>query len=299
MAKSYTTARTLFGTWTKNTASANLSFGDQMANDAYRKLCGMRDWQFLHRTRTLSTTASTQFYNLPYDVDRVESVAVTVSGTRYTPKESPSRTHWDTLNLTSYTSDIPEWYFVYNGQIGLWPTPASNSNTITISGRIKVIDLSIADLTSQNVSVTAAATAVTGTGTSWRRGLVGMWLQIPLNSSSDTTSGDNQWYEISAVGSTTSITLVRAYGGSTVTNNTTAIIGQMPLLPEQFHDTPWKYAAWQYWAKESASRAAEFKAQYFEDVEQLKKDWSTPTGDMVVDSGDESSIINPNLTISL
>lgn len=298
--KSYTTGRALYGVWTKNTATANLTFGDQMANDFYRKLCASKDWPFLERLRTLTTTASTQFYNLPYDTSMVRSIYVTIGTTRYTPKLSPSRDHWDRLNLSTFTSDIPEWYFVYNGQVGLWPTPASSSNVITLNTKIRVIDLSVADLTSQTVTITTATTTVTGSGTTWRRGLTGFWLQVPLNSSSDTTSGDSEWYEINSVASTTSLSLVRAYNGPTVTSNTGTIIGQMPVLPEEFHDTPWKYAAYKYWLKEKDKmRSEDFKASYIEDVGLLNSIWSAPTTDMVVDDGRDFNIINPNLTISI
>ena len=86
--KSYTTGRNLYGTLTKNSASANLTLGDQLANDDYRALCAMHDWPWLEKLRTLTTVASTQSYNLPYDCDQVRSVSVIVSSTRYTPKQA-------------------------------------------------------------------------------------------------------------------------------------------------------------------------------------------------------------------
>jgi hypothetical protein len=60
--KSYTIGRALYGTLTKNTSTANLALGDQIANDDYRALCAMRDWPWLERLRTLSTAAATQAY---------------------------------------------------------------------------------------------------------------------------------------------------------------------------------------------------------------------------------------------
>lgn len=297
--KSYTTGRALYGTWTKNTASANLSMGDQIANDDYRHILAARDWPFLERTRTLSTVASTQFYNLPYDCDQVREVAVTVSNTRYVPKQSPDRAHWDMLNLSSFTSDIPEWYFVFNGQVGLWPTPATSSNTITITQKSRVIDLSVADYTTGTiVSVSNAGTAVVGSGTTWTERMAGRYIRFTYSDTANT--GDGLWYEISAVTGTTTMTLVRAYGGTSISTGTAAYtIGQMPLLPEAFHDLPWRYAAADYWMKEDDERSGSFKTKHDEDVKELTRTWGSPTTDMVIDDGRDQSIINPNLVIRL
>src|SRR3990167_9150868 len=114
--KSYTNLRTAYGVDTKNTATANLTKGDEWMNDYHRRLLAKADWPFLHRLRTATTVASTTFVNLPYDIDQVESVFVTVSDTRHTPKPAPSREFWDQLHYNTYNSDIPEYLFVYNGQ---------------------------------------------------------------------------------------------------------------------------------------------------------------------------------------
>lgn len=300
--KSYTTGRNLYGSWTKNTASGNLTLGDQVANDAYRHICAMKDWPFLERVRTLLTTASTQAINLPYDCDQVREVSVIPTGqtTRYTPKLSPSAEHWDMLNSSTFTSDTPEWYFVRAGQLLLWPTPASSNNTVYVTQKCRVIDLSIADYTTGTiVSIANGGTAVVGSGTSWTAQMVGRYIRFTYSDTANT--GDGVWYEISAVGSATSITLVRAYGGTAIAAGSAAYtIGQMPLLPESFHDTPWKAAAADYWSKEADPRGKYFKQLHDEDVGQLVRTWSSPTTDMVIDHGDDdNTIINPNLVISI
>src|SRR3990167_3495079 len=114
--KSYTNLRTAYGVDTKNTATANLTKGDEWMNDFHRRLLSKVDWPFLHRLRTATTVASTTFVNLPYDVDQVESVFVTVGTTRHSPKPAPSRKFWDELHYSVQTSDTPEFWFVYNGE---------------------------------------------------------------------------------------------------------------------------------------------------------------------------------------
>jgi hypothetical protein len=309
--KSYTTGRNLYGAWTKNTATANLAFGDQMANDDYRALCALKDWPFLERSRTLSTVASTQFGVLPYDCDQVREISVVPNGSsiRYVPKLSPSQAHWDHLNLTVFNSDIPQWYFVLNGQLGLWPRPSSTGNTITVIQKTRVVDLSVADYTTGNiVSIANGAAAVVGSGTTWTSQMVGRFLRITLSDTANT--GDGVWYEISAVPSATTMTLVRMYGGASIVAGSAAYtIGQMPLLPEAYQDMPWMYAAGMYWSKETDKRAGFFLSQHGESggagrpatgkVRELIGAYSSPTTDMVLDDGGEHDIINPNLTISI
>lgn len=311
MAKSYTTGRNLYGVWTKNTDSTNLSYGDQVANDDYRHLCALMDWPFLERSRTLSTTASTQFTTLPYDCDLVREISVIPTGStmRYTPRQVPDRTTWDELNLRTWTSDIPEFYFVFAGQVGLWPTPASTSNTIYVVQKTKVIDLSAADYTTGTITTaTNGSTAIVGSGTSWTAQMTGRYIRITYSDTANT--GDGLWYEIASVTDTTHLTLTRAYGGTSISAGSAAYtIGQMPLLPEAFHDLPWMWSAATYWQKESDKRADALFAAHgmiggagkpsTGRVAELIRGYSSPTTDMVIDHGIEREIINPNLTVNL
>lgn len=300
--KSYTQGRNLYGVFTKNVSTTNLSYGDQEANDKYRHICSMRDWPFLERVRTKTTTAGVQAVELPYDCDQVREISVIPNGdtTRYVPKLSPSAEHWDKLNLSTFTSDIPEWYFVRAGQLLLWPTPVQTGNTIYITQKTRVIDMAFADVTNITVaSITNGANTMVVSG-SLTTGMAGLWIRVTYTGGVAATTGDGQWYEIAGIVNATTLTLVRAYGGTTIAAATAACtIGQMPLLPEAFHDTPWKMAASAYWAKEGDKRSILFQNQYVEDLKQLEKTWSSPTTDMVIDNGRDDRIVNPNLTIMM
>ena len=282
-----------------------------MANDDYRNLCALKDWPFLERSRTLLTVASTQFGNLPYDCDQVREISVVPNGSniRYVPKLSPSQMHWDHLNLTTFNSDIPQWYFVLNGQLGLWPRPSSSGNTITVIQKTRVIDLGSDDYTTGTiVSIANGANAVVGSGTVWTAQMVGRYIRITMADTAGT--GDSVWYEIAGVTSATAMTLVRNYGGTTIAaGSANYVIGQMPLLPEDFQDMPWLFAAGMYWSKETDKRANFFLSTHGVSggygrpatgkVKDLISAYSSPTTDMVLDDGGEHDIINPNLTISI
>jgi len=300
MAKSYTGGRNLYGVLTKNSSTTNLLLGDEIANDLYRGICALRDWNFLERLRTLVTVASSQKYPLPYDCDFVREVSVIISDTRYTPRLCPDQKTWDILNLSQFTSDIPEWYYIFNNELWLWPIPATADNTINITQKTKVIDLGLADYTTGSiVSVANGGTAVVGTGTAWTNQMVGRYIRITITNNANT--GDGLWYEIAGVTDTTHLTLAKAYGGNAIAAGTAACtIGQMPLLHEAYHHLPWIGAAAQYWAKEKDSRGDSLQKRYERGVSELISPNSSPTTDMVIDDGcGGQEITNPNLTIQL
>lgn len=298
--KSLTELENDYGIDTKNTASANTTWGRRQMNDFHKRILAKSDWPFLHRLRTATTEASTTFVPMPFDVDLVESVFVTVSGTRYTPRPAPSREFWDELHYSTYTSDIPEYWFPYNGEIGLWPQPTSAGNTISINAKIRAIDLSAADYTTGTVTdIANGATTVTGTSTVWTSPMTGRWLRIDYDDTTD--SGDGVWYEISSVTNDTTLELVRNYGGTTISGGSQVYtIGQMPLLPEAYHDLPEIHAAYRYWTKENDKRKDEFKTMLADGLTSLFQSYGVSDLSMVIDDGNSHDrIINPNLTVEL
>jgi len=296
--KSYTVLRNLYGTDTKNINSANLTYGDQLMNDFHRRLLAKADWPFLHRLRTAVTVASTTFVKLPYDIDQVESVFVTVGTTRYSPKPAPSRAFWDKLHYSVQTSDTPQWWYVYNGELGLWPRPSTSANVISIDGKIRVTDLNIADITSSTIASIANGDTALVVSAGLTVQMAGFWIRPTFATTAN--AGDGLWYEIASVASATAATLVRKYGGVSIVAGTAACtISQMPQLPEAFHDLPEMYAAYRYWHKENDERSAGFKTMCQEGTDELFKAYGFNDLSMVIDDGEPKSILNPNLTISL
>lgn len=297
--KSYTQLRSDFGIDTKNTTAANLTWGDTIMNDFHRLLLAKADWPFLHRLRTATTIASTTFVNLPYDIDLVESVFVTVGSARYSPKPAASRKFWDQLHYSTVTSDIPQYWFIYNGQLGLWPRPATSSNTISINGKVKVIDLNIADITNLTIASVAngSTTITTSSGLTTQMG--GFWIRITFSTTANT--GDGVWYEISSVTNATTGTLVRNYGGASIAvGSATCTISQIPFLPEAFQNLPEIYASYRYWAKEKdTERTIEFKGMLTDGISTLFTTYGFNDLSMVIDDGEGGYILNPNLTIQL
>lgn len=384
--KSYTQLRNTYGVDTKNTATANLTQGDEWMNDFHRRVLSKANWPFLHRPRTITTYAptseftvnagtdvgtatstiltltgtevkfsstttlpaglsedttyyliyqstttfkvatslanalagtavditdtgtgthtvsvQTEFQPLPYDVDLVESVSVKVGSTTYSPRPSPSKKHWDELHYSTYNSDTPEFWFVQDGKFALWPNASTAGNTITLHSKIRVPDLNVADYTTGTVDiVTNGNTKITGSGTSWTTPMAGRWIRI-THSNTAASSGDGEWYRITAVESSTVLYVDRPYGGISLTTGASAAytIGQMPLLPEAYHDLPELYASYRYWAKEKDDRAAAFKSAWTEGASDLFSAYGINDLSMVLDDGEDSQIINPNLAVTL
>src|SRR3990167_327585 len=254
-------------------------------------------------THTMHTSNVTSFQALPYDIDQVESVYVMVGTTRYDTRPAPSRKFWDSLNRSVQSSDSPEYWFVDEGKIAFWPRQSSDGNIIHIHGKIRVPDLNVADYTTGNIDIiTNGSPAVTGAGSSaWTTPMAGRWLRV-THSNTAASSGDGQWYEILTIQSATTLHLVRPYGGRSLTTGAAGAytIGQMSPLPEAFHLLPELYASWRYWTKENdAERATAFKDLLLDGQKDLFNTYGVNDTSMVLDSGDDGIILNPNLTISL
>lgn len=157
---SYTGYRTQFGNLTKNSSAANLTLGDQLIDYSLRYLTGK--FYFNERSYTTKTISGQQFYKLPPQVKRLIDVVVTIGSVDWVTKAAPNREYWDSLNVIDFLQDFPSFHFVYNGnQVGIWPTPATTGNTITMNYQIRTTTLSQADYTTGTV-VTPYTTTLTG-----------------------------------------------------------------------------------------------------------------------------------------
>lgn len=95
------------------------------------------------------------------------------------------------------------------------------------------------------ISYNRAGNVLTGSGTSWTTNMAGRWLNIS-ESASNTTSGDNRWYQILSVQSSTSLTLLNDYQGQDVSGGTYTI-GETSILPEDYQDLALYRALWIYY----------------------------------------------------
>ncbi len=383
-----------------NSNASNVSYFMRLVNDALRYLTVRYFWN--EESLTLTTVSGQQFYNLPAQLDKFINITVLIGNVLWQPHECSSRQFWDALNVIQFYQDYPYYYFIYSGQVGLWPTPTSSGDVITINYKSRIVDLTMPDVTNttsgQTISAQNGSNKVTTSGSvfvNWMAqsvnsgavlgeitGLVSgttayysnlgdtqvtiedgtevnftdvggytgitagttpyyvgnvttttfslytdqglsnivtlsgsgtakfqvffsetanpagssTMLQIPF-SSSNSTSGDNQWYPISQVISGTTAYLSQAYQGQTV-SGANFTIGQVPLLMEDYQDLPLYRAAMIYYTSRvpDANRATIYKNLYDEGIRKLD-DMFTNKSSSVVLSDMDQPMVNPNLYI--
>lgn len=340
--KSLTTLRNLAGSLSQNTNASNLTLFDQLMNDAHRYL--IQKYFSNESSTTILTVGDQQDYPLPFDYSKLKTGTLTIGNLRWTPTEILSRQDWDNLNvITNFYSDIPNNFFIYNGNFSLWPTPSTGStsltyttlmgnlvagntitagsaagkiltststtiqvavssetafaagafttsngatgtitatavtvgNTISFNYKRRVTDLTFADYSTGTVSATNGSSAITGAGTGFvvnylpSAGNVfnlNLWLKIIP------PSGDGNWYQINSLDSATVLTLVNKYSGGT-TNGASFIIGQMPVILEDFHNLIVYRALMTYFSTivDNTNKYKEFLEMYTLGIEQANE----------------------------
>jgi hypothetical protein len=261
-------------------------------NDADRYL--ITKYFFNERSAVVpgGTVASQQDYDLPFNIKTLISVYVSVGNIRYQLTEAPNRQFWDSLNFVPYTSDIPQFYYIYNKKLYVFPTPASSANPITYNFKARIKDLSVADYVAGTAYVTTGTTTITGVGTTWTPTMAGRWIRITQ------PTGDGEWYEIASSSSTTSITLVNQYQGPTILVGAASAytIGEMSILAEDYQDLPLYRALSIYFTSRvpDPTRASSYLDLWNSGIEQLDAEFGSKSWSVAITPADQE-VNNPNL----
>jgi hypothetical protein len=296
----HTGGRNLFGQLTINASTTNLSIGDVLINEGTRIMLGDIAWPFLETTTTALTVSGTQSYAMPGNMDRLIDVYILVGTLRYNPTEVTNFDEWNRLNASqNIQSDAVSAFFIQGDNILFWPTPSTNSNTITYEYLLNTRDISVADYTTGTiVTATNGSATITGSGTSWNAGMVGKWIRITADSTAN--KGDGIWYKISGVASATSLTISAVYTGVSITAGAAAYtIGDCSFIPEKYQIGPIYYAVAEYYRKAGDDGKADRYEQKFEEtLRRMRHDEGTKTSQVVIDDNVDRFSINPNLNMS-
>lgn len=187
------------------------------------------------------STVGVQSYAIPANVSKIKNDTITVGQLVYTPAPIQSIQEWTLLNALPYTSDIPNYFYIYNNQVLFWPIPSTSGNVITFNYKARVPDLTFADYSTGTLSSIAVGdNTITGVGTTWNS--VGAF---PLNTDLSLfnlhikitpPSGDGIWYPIARFTSDTEVILQTPIQNAPSATASSYVIGQLPLLQEDFHD---------------------------------------------------------------
>lgn len=302
------TSATLTTAWTYPTCTQLVNFSNQQQRSVlFTQGSAAITWSnALTATATTSiSTLGVQAYSIPANISKIKNDTINVGQLRYQPVQIVSRQEWDTVNFLPYTSDIPEYYFIYNGKLEVYPIPSTTGNVLTFNYQTRVADLSFADYSTGTLAaggMVAGSVNVTGLATSWlTTGLFPSGVDISyynLKLKANPPYGDGIWYPIRMFNSDTSLTLdLPVVNAPNITAATTYTIGQFPLLQEDFHDMLVYGAAKTYYSSivKDTDRYKEFDALYAERLTLLEAYAGTKS--VNVDLGGEPLLTNPNLFI--
>lgn len=271
-----------------------------MVNDAIRYLTLKYFVREKSYTVPGGSVAQTQFYNLPPQVEKVINVTVNIGNTLWKPDECPSRSFWDSLNvIPNLYQDYPSYFFIYNGQIGIFPTPSSNGNAITVNYKTRIQDVSMPDVTGttsgNTLTLTSGTTTITASGTTFSLWMANNgWMRM-THDATNSKNGDNQWYQVASVTSGTLAFLANQYGGATV-SGTNFVVGDVSSLPEDFQDLPLYRMGYVYYTTRFPDKvkAALYQGLWDQGTGRLDDEFSAKTTQVgIVDT--TTSLNNPNL----
>lgn len=254
-----------------DSSAENVTIGEQSNNDSIRTICNLQGGKlrFLEATKDMLTVANQESYQIPNGFRKLIDLYVysgsgSSSDTIYAPEMVFDPTKWKLIKQYRLgTSDVPYFTYVENTSYKIQPIPSTSGNLITLRGRLKVRDLSIADYTTGTiVSVANAGTAVVGSGTTWTEDMVGRYIQITETTAAN--GGDNFWYQIGGWTDATHITLLTPYEGTSISaGSATYTIGQVPVVPEAYQMAIVYRSVALYWEnKEEVNKAKVYWLKY-------------------------------------
>ncbi len=192
------------------------------------------------RSNTTISTIGVGAYPIPANVSKIKNDTITIGQLVYTPAPVQTIQEWTMLTALPYTSDIPNYFYIYNNQVMFWPIPSSSGNLITFNYKARVPDMTYADYATGTVTTAVGSNSVTGASTSWNT--TGTY---PLNVDLTYTNlmfvvtppkGDGYYYPIQRFTSDTAMLLNLPMVNAPVTSGAAYTIGQYPLLQEDFQD---------------------------------------------------------------
>lgn len=276
---------------TSDSSTTTTTFFKRLMNVGYKNILADIGRPVVEQTKTASTVAAQQNYQMPVDFNWIKSVTITVGTTTYPIYEEESQEIWDNINLLPQQAAIPRFYFVRprfgiaGTEILFWPTPSASSNTLTIVYEAMDKDLTQTKYTTGTATVTSASVSVTGSGTSWTSNMINRYFNI-----TDTGgSGDGLWYRIVNVTGNTALTLENYYQGTTA-SGLTYQVAEMFALPEDMQILPVFYAVGMYYGiRKDKDNELKYMAYYTQGVSEGKRRYGTKSRSDVIHSKNNMS----------
>lgn len=259
-------------------------------------------WQTpLTHAGTVATinTVGVGSYPIPANVSKIKNNTITVGQLVYTPAPVQTIQEWSLLTALPYTSDIPNYFYIYQNQVMFWPIPSSSGNLISFNYKGRVPNFSYANYSTGTVAGSAGSNQITGTTTSWNT-TGGYALNADLTFANlflriTPPNGDGFWYPIQRFTSDTALQLNLPIVNAPNLVGASYVIGQFPLLQEDFHDMIVYGALMVYFGtiKKDPDQYKIFDALYQGKLQLLEAYAGTKS--VNVDLGSQPTPANPNL----
>jgi len=296
------TTATLTTTWTSITCQQLVVFssGEQRTVRFTQGSTGIAwDTGLTEAATTAITTVGVQAYPIPAHVSKIKNDTITIGQLVYTPAPVQSIQEWTMLNSLPYTSDIPNYFYIYQNQVLFWPIPSSSGNILTFNYKARVADLSYADYAIGTISgATVGSNAITGSSTVWTAFPQSVDLSyVNLMFKITPPDGDGLWYPIQKFTSATAAVLNLPLVNVNELTSAAYTIGQFPLLQEDFHDMLVYGALMVYYTSivKDKDQFTLYKTLYDNKLELLEAYAGTKS--VNVDLGSQPVPANPNLFI--
>lgn len=228
-----------------------------------------------------------RIYQTPVNCVKISGMTLLMSAGYEPPLfEVRTETEWrQKLSIPQYASNLVTHYFAIGKEsFGLYPLPSQDvTNGLRIWYQPEDSDMSIDDTTSPTVTVTLTENSptVTASGAIFTQSMIGQSFR---------PEGvvDLTWYEITAVPSATELTLGAAYIGPSASGLSWRV-GQIPIIPQQFQDSPMHYALANYFSTHGDETRGQYHRGLFENmIKDCKEQYSSSSTSNVLTEGDEA-----------
>jgi hypothetical protein len=272
---------------TRDDSAENSQRGIDKINSIQKMLCASHNYHFLETLYTVPTVTGVGTFPLPKDYRKM----ITVSQT-YGTREWPINEMVDpkAFNRLFYLSTVmsafvAQYYHVRGKNLLIFPFCSTSTDYIKMFYMKAPVNMVQVDYNEGLITVTNAATTVTGSGTYWSTNVVA-GSYIILN---------DEAYLIDTVVSDTQLTIDQKFQGATLTSQP-YLIGDLPTIPEPFTDILWIGAAREYWAlyKKDEVQSALLADRFNEYEARLKENTNAKTTEDFI-SPRRATIWNPNM----
>jgi len=279
----YTSSKNLYTTLTHDTTAGNSSAGMTLVNTYIKIISRLKEFDFLTKKSSTTSVADQSEYQLPRDCALLKSLYFLIDDTKYEPKEITSRSQWDRVTASESDSTYPSYFYIEKNKIYFSPTPSTAGYAIHFIYTKKLKDISAEDYDTGTVTLTNESAAVVGDGTTFTENMIGRYLKY-----------NDEWYEIKSYTDATHITLEYEFDGTTG-SGLSYLIGDVSVLPDGYQHIPvYKAVSLYYFSKALRGRGIEFREEYKESIEDMKRYYFEKTIDPVIHEHRQRSM-NPNL----